>query len=119
MSLGHLRSLLITDPLIVLLTIAFGTVSFVATFFDSSGRLPDQLARAWGRALLRVSRVRLSTEGLDKIDPRQRYVFVANHRSYMDIPAVLSSILQGASISTLKRTHVARRVRVAIGKFNR
>ena len=36
--------------------------------------------------------MRLTTEGLEKIDPQQRYVFVANHRSYMDIPAVLASL---------------------------
>ena len=92
MSLGHLRSLLITDPLIVLLTIGFGSVSFIATFFDRSGRLPNKIARNWARSLLRVGGVRLTVEGLEKIDPRQSYVFVANHRSYMDTPTVLASI---------------------------
>jgi len=92
MSLGHLRSLLFTDPLIILVTIAFGTVSFIVSFFDSTGRLPNRLARPWGRWLLRVSRVRLTVEGVEKIDPQQSYVFVANHRSYMDIPAILASI---------------------------
>jgi len=92
MSLGHLRSLLFTDPLIILVTIAFGTVSFIVSFFDSTGRLPNKLARPWGRWLLRVARVRLTVEGVEKIDPQQSYVFVANHRSYMDIPAILASI---------------------------
>jgi 1-acyl-sn-glycerol-3-phosphate acyltransferase len=92
MSLGHLRSLLFTDPLIVLLTAGYGTLSFVATLFDRSGRLPEKLARAWARALLRVGRIELHTEGFEKIDPQQRYVIVANHRSYMDIPALLASL---------------------------
>jgi len=92
MSLGHLRSLLFTDPLIILATIVFGTVSFVASFFDSTGRLPNQFARPWARWLLRIARVRLTVEGVEKIDSRQSYVFVANHRSYMDIPAILASI---------------------------
>jgi len=92
MSLGQLRSLLFTNPLIVLLTVAYGSVSFVATFFDSTGRLPNKLAGAWARALLRVCRVRLAIAGLEKIDARQSYVFVANHRSYMDTPVVLASI---------------------------
>jgi len=92
MSLGHLRSLLFTDPLIILVTIAFGSVSFVASFFDSTGRLPNKFARPWGRWLLRVARVRLTVEGIEKIDPRESYVFVANHRSYMDIPAILATI---------------------------
>ena len=92
MSLGHLRSLLFTDPLIILVTIAFGTVSFIVSFFDSTGRLANKLARPWGRWLLRVARVQLTVEGVEKIDPEQSYVFVANHRSYMDIPAILASI---------------------------
>ena len=92
MSLGHLRSLLITDPLIVLLTIGFGAVSFVVTFFDATGRLPNKIARNWARWLLRAGGVRLTVEGIEKIDPRQSYVFVANHRSYMDTPVVLASI---------------------------
>jgi len=89
---GHLRSLLFTDPMIALLTIVFGTASFVATLFDRSGRVPEKLARAWARALLRVSRIEVRTEGFEKIDPRQKYVFVANHRSYIDIPALLAAL---------------------------
>jgi 1-acyl-sn-glycerol-3-phosphate acyltransferase len=92
MSLGHLRSLFFTDPLIVLFTIVLGMVSYVITFFDSTGRLPNKVARRWGRLLLWVSAVRLEVVGLEKIDPKGSYVFVANHRSYMDTPVILASI---------------------------
>lgn len=92
MSLGHLRSLVFTDPLIILLTIGFGTLSFLATLFSRQGPLPEKLARMWAQSLLRAGRVHLRIEGLDKIDPRQKYVFVANHRSYMDIPAILAGL---------------------------
>lgn len=92
MSLGHLRSILFTGPLIVLVTIVFGTASFIVSFFDSTGRLPNKIARRWARWLLRVARVRVTVEGMEKIDPRQNYVFVANHRSYMDIPVILAAI---------------------------
>ena len=92
MSLGQLRSLVFTDPLIILLTIACGTVSLVTTFFDSTGRVPNKVARLWGRLLLRVGGVRLTVEGLEKIDSHGSYVFVANHRSFMDTPVVLASV---------------------------
>lgn len=92
MSLGHLRSLLITDPLIVLSTIVMGSVSFVTTFLDSTGRRPHKVARLWARMLLGVSRVRVAIEGLEKIDTGSSYVFVANHRSYIDTPVVLASV---------------------------
>ena len=92
MSPGHLRSLLFTDPLIVVLTVLMGSFSFVTTFIDATGRLPHKVARKWARLLLRVSGVRVTVEGLEKIDPNGQYVFVANHRSYMDTPVVLASI---------------------------
>src|SRR5436190_16843488 len=92
MSPGYLRSLLFTDPLIVVLTILMGTVSLVTTFFDSTGRRPHKIARKWARMLLSVSGVRVTIERLEKIDPDGPYVFVANHRSYMDTPVVLGSV---------------------------
>jgi len=37
---------------------------------------------AW--AWLRLSGVKVVVKGLDQLDPKQTYVFVANHRSYLD-----------------------------------
>jgi len=42
--------------------------------------------------LLRLAFVRCEAEGLGKLDPKRNYVLVANHASYMDTPAVLSSV---------------------------
>ncbi|MCU1275563.1 MAG: 1-acyl-sn-glycerol-3-phosphate acyltransferase [Bryobacterales bacterium] len=92
MSLGHMRSYLFTDPLIVLVTMAMAVVSFVTTFFDGTGRRPHKVARLWARMLLGVSGVRVVIEGLEKIDRNAGYVFVANHRSYIDTPVVLASV---------------------------
>jgi len=92
MSLSQVRSLLFTDPLVVLLTVGFGSVSLITTFFDHTGRLPNRIARKWARCLLRAGGVRLDVEGLEKIDPGKSYVFVANHRSYMDTPVVLAAV---------------------------
>jgi len=87
-----LRSLLFSTPLIVLATIVLGTVSIAASFFDSTGRTQHAVAVLWARILLAVSFIRVRVEGLDKLDPRASYVFAANHASYMDIPALLSSL---------------------------
>jgi 1-acyl-sn-glycerol-3-phosphate acyltransferase len=85
-------SLLFVDPLIVLSTIVFGSASVVVSLFDKSGRSMIAIARVWARSLLRIARVRVTVEGLDRIDPRGSYVFVSNHLSYMDTPVVLSHI---------------------------
>jgi 1-acyl-sn-glycerol-3-phosphate acyltransferase len=90
--LAFLRALLITDPLIVLATAVYGTISLLTSLFDATGRAQHRVACAWGRMLLRVSGVRVRVEGLENISPGASYVFVSNHLSYMDIPVILPHI---------------------------
>jgi 1-acyl-sn-glycerol-3-phosphate acyltransferase len=90
MSLSYIRSLLITDPIIILATIVMGSISLLTSMFDSAGRAQHQISRIWSRMLLTVSGVKMRVEGLEKIDPGATYVFVANHRSFMDIPVLLA-----------------------------
>ncbi len=87
-----LRALLISDPLIVLLTIVMGTASLVACLFDRTGRAAHGVARVWARWLLRVSGIHASVEGLENIKADGSYVFVANHLSYIDTPLVIGLI---------------------------
>lgn len=87
-----LRALLITDPLIVLATVVMGTLSLVASVFDSSGAVSHKVARGWSRILLFVSGVRVRVEGLQNISPEGSYVIVANHLSLMDTPLMLAHI---------------------------
>ena len=49
-------------------------------------RLVEQHIPHWSRGILKVTGVRLSVEGLDNIPKEGPCVFVANHRSYYDIP---------------------------------
>jgi 1-acyl-sn-glycerol-3-phosphate acyltransferase len=90
--MSFLRSLLFSTPLLVMATIVLGTLSLIASFFDRSGNSQHRLARIWARILLAVSFIRVRTEGLEKLDPKANYVFVANHASYMDIPAILAEL---------------------------
>src|SRR5579875_3352712 len=87
-----LRGLLIADPLIVLATIFYGSLSLVVSFFDSNGTIQIRVARAWAKVLLKVSGVRVRVHGLEHISSGASYIFVANHLSYMDTPVVLAHI---------------------------
>jgi 1-acyl-sn-glycerol-3-phosphate acyltransferase len=89
---SRFRALLITDPLIALATIAYGTASLVVSFFDPARRKQNAIERAWARALLAVSGVKIKVEGLEKIKEDGSYVFVSNHVSYMDTPVALASL---------------------------
>lgn len=90
--MSYLRSLFFSIPLIVLSTILMGTLSLIVSAFDHSGSAPHRLARVWAKMLLAVSFIRVRAEGVEKLDPHGDYVFVSNHASYMDIPAILSKI---------------------------
>lgn len=87
-----LRGVLFADPLVVLATIFFGSISLLVSFFDKTGSAQIRVARIWARALLAVSGVRVRVHGLERIAPGGSYVFVSNHLSYMDTPVVLAHI---------------------------
>lgn len=79
-------------PLFALSTILCGAFSIAASLFDKRGRIMIGAARAWARSLVSIAGVRVTVEGLEKIDPNGAYVFASNHLSYMDTPVVLSRI---------------------------
>jgi 1-acyl-sn-glycerol-3-phosphate acyltransferase len=87
-----LRGVLFADPMVILSTILFGSISLLVSFFDTTGRMQMNAARAWARTLLRAGGVKVHVEGLQHIDPEGSYVFVANHLSYMDTPVMLAHI---------------------------
>ena len=90
--IAKLRAYLFANPLIVFLTIFFGSVSIIVSLFDKTGDTAMNISRVWARLLLRVSGIKVKVEGLEHIDPARAYVIAANHLSYMDTPVILSSI---------------------------
>jgi 1-acyl-sn-glycerol-3-phosphate acyltransferase len=91
-SLGLLRALVLTDPLIILATILFGSVNLLVSLFETTGRRQVAIARYWSRTILFLAGVKVHVEGLEKIDPKGSYVIVSNHLSLMDTPVVLAFI---------------------------
>lgn len=59
-------------------------------------------ARIW----LRFSGVRVRVRGLELLDPRQTYVFVSNHRSYLDTAALF--IFTGRRIGVLAKKELLK-----------
>lgn len=76
-------------------TVAFGTLGILVSFVDPAGRFTHACARAWGKAFLWICGIELHVRGLEKIDPEAAYVFVANHQSALDIPALLVALPSG------------------------
>jgi 1-acyl-sn-glycerol-3-phosphate acyltransferase len=89
---SKLRALLFTAPAIVLATIVMGSVSLTCSLWDRAGNAQHRVARVWAGMLLSLGFIRCEVYGIEKLDPAQSYVLVANHASYMDTPAVLSCV---------------------------
>ena len=68
-------------------------VLIIALVNSSSPRI-DRLIRFWARVLVRGAGIRLTVENAHRVDPERRYVLVANHHSYLDIPCLLAGIPQ-------------------------
>lgn len=49
-------------------------------------------ARSWSRILLRLAGVRVVVEGAERLEPTERYIYIANHASLFDIPVILAFV---------------------------
>ncbi len=90
--MARLRGLLLADPTIILATIVLGTIGVLVSFFDKTGNLQIRLARIWAKILLSAGGVKVRVEGLEHLEPKTSYLFIANHLSYMDTPVMLANI---------------------------
>jgi 1-acyl-sn-glycerol-3-phosphate acyltransferase len=91
-SLARLRSILFSIPAIALFTILMATISLTCSLWDRAGHAQHRIARFWSHVLLALGFVRCTAYGIEKLNPGQSYVLVSNHASYMDTPAIVSSL---------------------------
>jgi 1-acyl-sn-glycerol-3-phosphate acyltransferase len=86
--LSYARSLLFTNLLIYFYTAVCGTVSLLASLFDSQGRWQHACARTWSWLILKTSGIRVRVEGLEHVRPGEAAIYCVNHQSAMDIPVL-------------------------------
>src|SRR4029079_17901100 len=76
----------------VVVTIPLATTVMLIAFVRSNAGLIDVVIRFWARLLLRAAGIDLRTERMETIDRKQRYILVANHYSYFDIPVIVAAV---------------------------
>lgn len=76
----------------ILWTALISVVGILSAFLDRSGRSYHKAARVWSKFILWLFGVNVSANGLGYIEPGKRYVYVSNHASMFDIPAIFVAI---------------------------
>jgi 1-acyl-sn-glycerol-3-phosphate acyltransferase len=80
------RTVFFLIPAISVYTIVLGTLSIGSSLFEKRGSFAHWCARTWSRLILATTGVRVTVEGLERLQPGRTYVFAANHQSFYDIP---------------------------------
>jgi 1-acyl-sn-glycerol-3-phosphate acyltransferase len=86
------RTVFYLIPAITVYTIVLGAASLVSSLFDRRGYFAHDCARAWSWLILKTTRVRVTVQGLERLQPDGTYIFVANHQSHYDTPIVFASL---------------------------
>lgn len=78
-------SFCIALPLFIVATIITATVVVIASMLGDSVYVGYYAPKWWSRITCMLFFIRIKTEGKELIDPKQSYVFLANHQGYFDI----------------------------------
>lgn len=78
----------------IVASIPAASAVFIVALVKSNAAIIDSIIRLWARLLIGAAGIDLRTEGIETIDPGQRYILVSNHHSYYDIPCILAAIPQ-------------------------
>ncbi|HEY4644328.1 MAG TPA: lysophospholipid acyltransferase family protein [Bacteroidota bacterium] len=78
--------------LVILWTCFFSVAVLVTLPFNKGGRLFNWLGIQWGRGIMRICGIKVEVEGLENLDFSSSYIYVSNHASMFDIPAVMGYI---------------------------
>jgi 1-acyl-sn-glycerol-3-phosphate acyltransferase len=73
-------------------TAFIATLELIITPFHRTGKLFHTLARFWAYGTLKVCGVKVIVEGRENVDFSRSYIYVSNHASQFDIPAVVAAI---------------------------
>ncbi|WP_376696046.1 lysophospholipid acyltransferase family protein [Wenzhouxiangella sp. EGI_FJ10305] len=113
LSLYPVYQWLVYVPLAVLTTLVSALLAVPLALLVSPRVANLYVAVPWGKILAWLVPVRVEVEGLDRIDPEQSYVVVANHQSQFDIPVIYGWI--GLDLRWVAKAELSRIPFVAAG----
>ncbi len=78
----------------IFVTIPLSTATIFVALVRSTSPAIDWIVRTWGTLLVKAAGIDLRVENVERIDRHQRYILVANHYSYLDIPCIVAAVPQ-------------------------
>lgn len=78
----------------IVITLTHSMLTMLLASVRSASPLIDRVIRFWARTLVRAAGIDLQVENGHRIEPDERYILVANHYSYLDIPCVFAAVQQ-------------------------
>jgi len=75
-------------------TIPLASLTMLIAMIRSNARAIDSVIRLWASLIIKAAGIRLRTENTEIVDRKQRYILIANHYSYFDIPCIFVAIPQ-------------------------
>jgi len=85
--------------MIMFFAVIYAAITIPVSFFNS--RFARNVAREWNLRVLELGGVKLKVVGKEKLDPNERYVFMSNHQSALDIPIIYTGV--GGQISFIAK----------------
>ncbi len=83
---------------IVLYTTLCSFLALILSIIDRSFKSYFWLSRVFSKGILIISGIKIEVQGLENVDKNSVYIFVSNHSSQFDIPALQYTIPTSASI---------------------
>jgi 1-acyl-sn-glycerol-3-phosphate acyltransferase len=78
----------------IVVTIPSATTVLIIAAMSSASPWIDPVIRLWARLVLWGAGIDLHVDGVETIDRTKRYILIANHHSYFDIPCIFAAIPQ-------------------------
>lgn len=90
--LFSLLATLTSLAMLVVGTLFFASLTVLTVWIPPRGSTMNWCARTWSKLWLTASWIRVETERAPELDPAADYIFLANHASWFDIPALLTTL---------------------------
>ncbi|CUT02039.1 lysophospholipid acyltransferase family protein [Candidatus Chrysopegis kryptomonas] len=78
--------------IIFLITIPMAILTALLLPFNYKGKIYHFMAKIWSKIVLSIFNVKVKVNGLENLSKGKNYIYISNHASAMDIPALICGI---------------------------